>query len=120
MLALLDHVLQCVGRPDLSVQRGLFTALVCATEACKCTNKTLALTISGVYHHLSTRLPTDATSAGMIQNGDIMLYGNNSVVLFYKTFKTTYSYTHLGRIDNLLGLADAVGTEDVTVTFGLE
>ena len=72
------------------------------------------------YHHLSTRLPTDATSPDMIQNGDIMLYGNNSVVLFYKTFKTTYSYTHLGRIDNPLGLADAVGTEDVTVTFELE
>ena len=30
------------------------------------------------YHHLSTCLPTDATRPGMIQNGDLMLYGNNS------------------------------------------
>lgn len=38
------------------------------------------------YHHLSTRLPTDAISPGSIENGDLMLYGDNSLVLFYKTF----------------------------------
>ena len=43
------------------------------------------------YHHLSTRLPTNAISPGTIQNGDIMLYGNHSLVLFYETFKTSYS-----------------------------
>jgi hypothetical protein len=69
------------------------------------------------YHHLSTRLPTDATSPDMIQNGDLMLYGNNSVVLFYKTFETTYSYTRLGRIDNPSRLAALVGAGDVTVAF---
>jgi hypothetical protein len=71
------------------------------------------------YYHLSTRLPADAISPGKIQNGDILLYGDNSLVLFYKTFKTSYSYTRLGRIDDPSGLASAVGKGDVSVAFEL-
>ena len=72
------------------------------------------------YYDLSTRLPTDARRPGTIQAGDLMLYGDNTLVLFYKPFKTSYTYTRLGRIDNPSGLAAAVGTGDVSVAFESE
>jgi len=72
------------------------------------------------YFHLSTKLPTDASNPGTIRAGDLMLWGDNSLVLFYETFRTSYSYTKLGRIENPSELSSAVGPGNVTVTFELE
>jgi hypothetical protein len=69
------------------------------------------------YHYLSSSLPTAAYQPGTIHAGDLMLYGNNCVVLFYETFNTSYSYTRLGAIDNPSGLAAALGSGDVSVRF---
>lgn len=69
------------------------------------------------YVYLDQSLPAQASSPGTIQTGDIMLYGSSCVVLFYKTFSTSYSYTRIGRVDNPDGLAAAVGSGSVTVLF---
>lgn len=46
--------------------------------------------------------------------GDMVLYQGDQLVLFYGS--NAWSYTRLGRIDDLTGWADALGSGDVTVT----
>jgi hypothetical protein len=72
------------------------------------------------YSNLPNNLPTSASNPGTIQAGDLVLYRSNTLVLFYKTFSTSYSYTRVGRIDNPEGLAAALGSGSVRVTFGAE
>ena len=72
------------------------------------------------YFHLSTSLPTNASNPGTIRAGDLMLWEASSLVLFYESFETSYSYTKLGRIENASELAAAVGAGKVRVTFELK
>lgn len=69
------------------------------------------------FYYFSSNLPTGSAVGGNIQMGDLMLYGNNCLVLFYKGFNTSYSYTKLGKIDDVAGLVSALGPENVTVKF---
>lgn len=72
------------------------------------------------YFDLPDNLPGNARNPGTIQVGDLMLYGSNTLVLFYKSFSTSYSYTPMGRIDDTSGLAAALGSGNVTVSFALQ
>jgi hypothetical protein len=69
------------------------------------------------FYDFSDNLPSNASNPGTIRNGDIMLYGSGTLVLFYKTFSTSYSYTRIGSVDDLAGYAAALGAGNVTVTF---
>lgn len=66
---------------------------------------------------LGRSLPADdrQTTAGP---GDIVLYQGNQIVMFYGS--NSWSYTRLAHIDDLNGWEQAIGNEDVTVTFSLE
>lgn len=69
------------------------------------------------YYNLPEKLPVVQRRPGKIRNGDLLLWGSNTLVLFYETFSSSYSYTPLGRVNDPAGLAAALGTGNVTVTF---
>lgn len=72
------------------------------------------------YFDLPEELPTNAFNPTTIQNGNLLLYGSTTLVLFYKSFSTSYSYTRIGSVDDPAGLAKALGPGNITVTFNVE
>lgn len=69
------------------------------------------------YHYLSRGLPTSPERPATIQAGDVMLFGSDCLVIFYKTCSNSYSYTRIGRVESPLGLEAALGRGSVNVTF---
>lgn len=69
---------------------------------------------------LPRSLPTSATRPGTIRTGDVMLYGNDTLVVFYKTFPSSYSYTRLGRVAHPDGLVQALGPGSQRISFALD
>ena len=50
--------------------------------------------------------------------GDIVLYNGNQIVMFYGS--NSWSYTRIGRIDDLSGWKDALGKGGITAVFSLD
>lgn len=61
------------------------------------------------YARLPRPLPTAPESPGLVRAGDVMLWGDDGLVIFYRTFRTSYRYTRLGCIGNISGLDAAFG-----------
>ena len=68
------------------------------------------------YANLGSPLPAKAENVRRIEAGDMMLWGSDCLVVFYKSFDTPYSYTRIGHIADAKGLAKAVGKGNVHVS----
>ena len=108
----------------ITIGSASFNATLENNETAKAFKRLLPMTVdmselhgNEKYYYLSNGLPTASSNPGTIRTGDLMLYGSTCVVLFYETFSTSYTYTRLGRITNPSGLASALGSGGVNVTF---
>ena len=113
-----------VGDITLTIGDRIFTAKMEQNSTAEAFRALLPLTLemqelngNEKYHYLSQSLPTNRTKVGTIHAGDIMLYGDNCVVVFYETFTTTYQYTPIGHITNPEGLKETLGSGKVTINF---
>jgi hypothetical protein len=111
----------------IKVNSQTFTATLLDNNSAKAFKGMLPMTINmnelngnEKYYVLPNSLPTDSSNPGTIKTGDLMLYGSKTLVLFYKTFLTSYSYTKLGSVEDITGLATALGSDNVTITFEVE
>ena len=59
------------------------------------------------YVYIDKSLTTNSYNPEHIEKGDVMLFGDNCIVIFYKSLDTTYRYTKIGHIDNLGDLGNS-------------
>ncbi|ETZ22326.1 cyclophilin-like fold protein [Pedobacter sp. V48] len=124
---LVDTTKMANNKIKLTIGSRAFTVTIADNSARKAFEDMLPLTINMAelngnekYFDLPKSLPANSSNPGTIQNGDLMLYGSRTLVLFYKSFSTSYSYTRLGRVDNISGLAEALGSGSITVKYRLD
>lgn len=67
------------------------------------------------YYKFAENFPTDEKKISEIRAGDLMLFGSNYLVIFYKNFSTNYSYTRLGKIENPENLSEVLGDGKIFV-----
>ena len=85
----------------------------------------LSLTMSDLhanekYYYFDESFTSNPQSVGKIYKGDLMLYGNDCIVLFYDTFETSYSYTKIGKLVNPDRLEENLGSGSMEIIFSLE
>ncbi|HEC74391.1 MAG TPA: hypothetical protein ENI26_08465 [Methylophaga aminisulfidivorans] len=69
------------------------------------------------HANLPKALPTETIEPKTIKKGDLMLWGSRTLVVFYKKFDTSYSYTRLGHIEDAADLPKELGSKNVLVKF---
>lgn len=67
------------------------------------------------YYELPQAIPVQAEQVGKVEVGDVLLFGEKTLVIFYQSFETNYSYTKIGRIRQREKLAEQLGSGSVVV-----
>ncbi|WP_084134890.1 cyclophilin-like fold protein [Paenibacillus harenae] len=112
---------------DITVGNKTFTAKMYDNETTKALIAQLPMTVNmselnGLekFYDLPSDLPAESTERpASIHAGEIMIWSSNTLVLFYNTFSNSNVYVKVGYIEDISGLASALGTGSVKVTFSV-
>ena len=69
------------------------------------------------FADLPYALPSSPESPKTTQIGDLMLYGKQTLVLFYKSFESSYRYTPIGKVIDPVNLTAVIDEKKVRVEF---
>jgi len=69
------------------------------------------------FADLPHALPSSPVRPGTIQAGDLMLYGKQTLVLFYTSFESSYRYTPIGKVINPESLSAVMDKKKLWVEF---
>ncbi|MCD8874057.1 hypothetical protein K2V74_06965 [Mammaliicoccus sciuri] len=69
------------------------------------------------YYFFNLTLPIHSKKVKKIKKGDVMLYGDNCLVIFYKDFETNYAYTPIGKLENFNDFPILEEKSSITVSF---
>lgn len=72
------------------------------------------------YYYFNQTFPTQPKNITFIERGDIMLYGNNCLVLFYKDVDTSFAYTRMGYVEDKKTLQEIVSEGSMKIRFTKE
>ncbi|WP_051251502.1 cyclophilin-like fold protein [Paenibacillus harenae] len=112
---------------DITVGNTTFTAKMDDNETTEALIAQLPMTVNmselnGLekFYDLPSDLPAESTERpASIHAGEIMIWSSNTLVLFYNTFSNSNEYVKVGYIEDISGLASALGTGSVQVTFSV-
>ena len=115
------------SRMWMTINERRFSITLTDSDAARALAAQLPLTLhmeelNGNEKHASlpASLPTNASRPGTIRSGDLMLYGADTLVVFYSTFNSMYSYTRIGKVDDTADLAEALGAGSARITFSAQ
>ncbi len=67
------------------------------------------------YHYFDKSFPVSPQPIQTIEAGDVLLYQNNCLVIFYKSAKPVASYTRIGKISRFQDIRASFGNASVSV-----
>ena len=111
------HILMIVGERRFSLNLADNATAHAFAEMLPLTLDMPDLNANEKHVSLPQALPANASRPGRIHSGDIMLYGSQTLVVFYKSFPSPYSYSRIGSVADPSGLAQALGQGDVRIRF---
>ncbi|MDD2956506.1 MAG: cyclophilin-like fold protein [Oscillospiraceae bacterium] len=112
---------------EITVGETVYDAVLYGNEAAQAFAARLPMTVNmeelngnEKYCYLDYALPSAVAIPDGIRTGDLKLFGDSCIVLFYENFSSGYSYTDIGYLENPEGLASALGEKSVEVSFNLK